>query len=261
MGWHNPLHEWEESSESKRSDSLITWVFDEGTISPSAKLTNQGNYSIITDHLGTPVEAYDSDGKKVWEQELDIYGRVKPRPVKKEWGQVVDDGMFDEHFVPFRYQGQFHDEEIDLYYNRFRYYDSQLGQYITQDPIGLEGENPTFYGYVGDPNTWIDPLGLAQCKVRSRVGENEQLVRAAAKMGKNTTVQKEANNLINQFLQGNANPEIGTKNLKNDISYLRGRHGARIFFQMENGRMVILGKSNKANEQEVMNIILRMYGN
>jgi len=62
-------------------------------------LTNQGAYSIITDHLGTPVEAYDSDGKKVWEQELDIYGRVRKRPIVKQYGQVVDDGLFDEHIL------------------------------------------------------------------------------------------------------------------------------------------------------------------
>ena len=156
---NNPLHEWEEEN---RQESLTTWIFDEGSFVPSAKMTNQGNYSIITDHLGTPVEAYDEDGEKVWEQELDIYGRVKPRPVVKEWGQVVDDGMFGEHFIPFRYQGQYSDKELngELYYSRYRYYDPQLGQYITQDPIGLDGNNPTLYAYVPDSNTQIDPLGL-----------------------------------------------------------------------------------------------------
>ena len=125
-------------------------------------MTEQGNYSIITDYLGTPIEAYDETGKKVWEQELDAYGRVRKRPVKKEWGRVVDDGMFDEHFINFRYQGQYADEELDgeLYYNRFRYYSPELGQYITQDPIGLEGGNPTLYGYVFDPNSEIDIFGL-----------------------------------------------------------------------------------------------------
>jgi len=156
---NNPLHEWEESPEVKRSDSLVTWVFEDDFV-PSVKLTNQGNYSIITDHLGTAVEAYDSDGKKVWEQELDIYGRVKPKPVVKKYGQVVDDGMFDEHFIPFRYQGQYADEETGLYYNRYRYYSPELGQYISQDPIGLAGGNPTLYGYVGNPNSQIDPFGL-----------------------------------------------------------------------------------------------------
>ena len=162
---NNPLHEWSEQAEEIEKyikapkHEFTTWVFKDGFV-PSAKLTKQGNYSIITDYLGTPVEAYDEAGKKVWEQELDIYGRVKPRPVKKEWGQVVDDGLFDEYFIPFRYQGQYHDQEIDLYYNRFRYYDPELGQYITQDPIGLAGGNPTLYGYVYDPNSEFDSLGL-----------------------------------------------------------------------------------------------------
>ena len=68
--------------------------------------------------------------------------------------------MFGDNFIPFRYQGQYHDEETDLYYNRFRYYSPELGQYMTQDPIGLAGGNPTLYGYVGDTNAWIDPFGL-----------------------------------------------------------------------------------------------------
>ncbi len=36
--------------------------------------------------------------------------------------------------------GQQYDEESDLYYNRYRYYDPLQGRYITQDPIGLAGE-------------------------------------------------------------------------------------------------------------------------
>ena len=35
-----------------------------------------------------------------------------------------------------------------------------MGQYIQQDPIGLEGGNPSLYGYVVDTNTWVDPFGL-----------------------------------------------------------------------------------------------------
>ena len=62
---------------------------------------------------------------------------------------------------PFRWQGQYLDAETGLYYNRFRYYDPEAGQYVSQDPIGLAGGNPTLYGYVGDCNTWIDVFGLA----------------------------------------------------------------------------------------------------
>ena len=63
-------------------------------------------------------------------------------------------------FIPFRQLGQYEDEETGLYYNRFRYYDPKIGNYISQDPIGLAGKNPTLYGYVEDCNTQIDPLGL-----------------------------------------------------------------------------------------------------
>ena len=44
-------------------DNLITWVFQDDFI-PRGKITKDGNYSIISDYLGTPVEAYDEEGKK-----------------------------------------------------------------------------------------------------------------------------------------------------------------------------------------------------
>jgi RHS repeat-associated protein len=57
-------------------------------------------------------------------------------------------------------QGQQIDRESGLFYNRHRYYDPQMGRYITQDPIGLRGGN-NLYSYVGgSPTNWHDPLGL-----------------------------------------------------------------------------------------------------
>ncbi|MCL1989458.1 MAG: DUF6531 domain-containing protein [Defluviitaleaceae bacterium] len=166
---NNPLHEFEVSNQQ---DTLTTWVFKDG-FTPSAKLTSEGNYSIISDYLGTPVEAYDESGQKVWEQTLDINGHVRPRPVKKHYGTIVDDGLFDEHFVPFRFAGQYSDVELegDIYYNRFRYYDPKLGQYMTQDPIGLAGGNPTLYGYVFDTNIEVDPFGWAPWEIGRTAAE------------------------------------------------------------------------------------------
>nr|WP_235318117.1 RHS repeat-associated core domain-containing protein [Porphyromonas gulae] len=47
------------------------------------------------------------------------------------------------------------------YITRFRYYDPNVGSYISQDPIGLVGGIPTLCAYVHDPNSWIDPFGLS----------------------------------------------------------------------------------------------------
>ena len=92
---------------------------------PSAKIVSERQYSIISDYLGTPVEAYDEEGKRIWKRELDIYGRVRI-----EQGEV---GL-----VPFLYQGQYLDGETGMAYNSFRNYSPETGAYISQDPIRLE---------------------------------------------------------------------------------------------------------------------------
>ena len=46
-----------------------------------------------------------------------------------------------------------------LDYNRFRYYDPEVGRFIRQDPIGLAG-GANLYQYAPNPVGWIDPSGL-----------------------------------------------------------------------------------------------------
>jgi RHS repeat-associated protein len=113
------------------------------------KLTEDKKYSIITDYLGTPAQMYDEQGQVVWEARLDMYGKAANFA-----GRSLSD-------CPFRYAGQYEDSETGLYYNRFRYYDPSTGNYLSQDPIGLAGNNPTLYGYVKDSNFEVDILGLA----------------------------------------------------------------------------------------------------
>jgi len=90
----------------------------------------------------------------VWNRQLDIYGRVKREIKASSLGDDV------RPFIPFLYQGQYYDFETNLAYNRFRYYSPETGAYISQDPIGLAGGNPTIYGYVKDSNWWVDRFGL-----------------------------------------------------------------------------------------------------
>ncbi|HEL4244288.1 hypothetical protein I5U23_03540 [Stenotrophomonas maltophilia] len=59
-----------------------------------------------------------------------------------------------------RLQGQYFDEETGLNYNRYRYYDPKLGQFIGQDPLTLQaGEN--LYDFAPSAVNWIDALGLS----------------------------------------------------------------------------------------------------
>ena len=142
-----PLHEWQEISSDTEKADIITWLFEQDTFIPAAKLAGNGeSFSIVSDYLGTPLQAFDNNGNKVWEQELDIFGRKRT-------------GNNNSSFIPFKYQGQYEDIETGLYYNRFRYYDSRTGNYISQDPIKLLG-GLSLYSYVENTNTFIDEFGL-----------------------------------------------------------------------------------------------------
>lgn len=127
---------------------LITWLFEPDTSAPVAKLTNDNQYSIQTDHLGTPVSMYDESGERVWAADINTYGKL-----------INLKGNIDA--CPFRFQGQYYDPETGLAYNRFRYFDPQEGRYISQDPIGFLSGEANFYAYAEDPTIGVDILGLA----------------------------------------------------------------------------------------------------
>jgi RHS repeat-associated protein len=84
---------------------------------------------------------------------------------------------------PIRFQGQYHDEETGLYYNRFRFYDPLQGRYVTQDPIGLLGELNA-YVYPMSPAEEVDPLGLVVKVIASNPREAKILQKAYARLNK-----------------------------------------------------------------------------
>ena len=177
-----PLHEWKEnsrgeilSSSSVGDNGVITWVFEENSLIPTAKLKNDKKFSILADHLGTPTAMYNEEGESVWERSLDSCGRVK-------------DG--NHGACPFMYQGQYYDKEIELAYNRFRYYDPEDGRYISVDPIGLESGEYGFYNYVDDPNFWTDNFGLSKTYSKKQIAD-------AKANAKKKAIQR-ANKLRNQ---------------------------------------------------------------
>ena len=104
-------------------------------------------YFVNTDHLGTPQEVVSEDGNIVWLARYKAWGRIH----KLEREDIKQ---------PFRFQGQYFDEETGLHYNRHRYYDPDVGRFVSQDPIGLAGGD-NLYLYGPNPITWLDVLGLS----------------------------------------------------------------------------------------------------
>jgi RHS repeat-associated protein len=140
---------------------------------------------------------------------LDIYGKIFT---------FAECSLKD---CPFRYQGQYEDVETGLYYNRFRYYDPNTGVYLSQDPIGLRGGS-RLYGYVHDPNYWIDEFGLAtanggNASKHGGTGHNKSIDDEIARLQKDPNVINIRKN--QQQVDSNGN-KVG--NNRPDIQYDKG---------------------------------------
>ncbi|MHC3822390.1 RHS repeat-associated core domain-containing protein [Pseudomonas sp. G3-19] len=103
------------------------------------------------DHLGTPLELTDEHGDIVWSAQYEAFGNAH-----EEHSQIAKKiGLSN----PIRFQGQFHDHETGLHYNRYRYYDPHCGRFISKDPIRYAG-GLNLYAYGKNPIGCVDPLGL-----------------------------------------------------------------------------------------------------
>ncbi|PFG23635.1 RHS repeat-associated protein [Pseudomonas lurida] len=146
-----------------RGDTLIaehhanrhrSYLYEPNTFRPLALLEGFGPketkaYHYQLDHLGTPQELTAPNGEIVWSAHYRAYGEISR----------LDIGKIDN---PLRFQGQYFDQESGLHYNRHRYYNPDVGRYLTPDPVKLAG-GINAYQYVPNPTGWVDPLGLNGC--------------------------------------------------------------------------------------------------
>ena len=103
-------------------------------------------YSMVCDLAGAPKELIDpTTGEVVGYATYTLFG-------KRHWVGTVN--------TPLLFTGQYEDAESGWVYNRFRYYDPHAGVYNAQDPLGLLANLGTAQGYVTNPVTWVDFLGL-----------------------------------------------------------------------------------------------------
>jgi RHS repeat-associated protein len=118
-----------------------------------AAITNGQIIYTLTNHLGSADVVTDRDGL--------ILDRIEYEP----WGKVIHrDGPDDPDLRVNRlYTGQYSDEESGLYFYGGRYYDPDLGRFITADSIVPYPEDPQSfnrYTYVrNNPIIFVDPTG------------------------------------------------------------------------------------------------------
>ncbi|MFW0754936.1 RHS repeat-associated core domain-containing protein [Pseudomonas sp. H11T01] len=149
----------------RSSSHYRSYVYEPGSFRPLALLDGEGPskarplyYQL--DHLGTPQELTAHNGEIVWSATYSAYGKLT------RLNQAAKEPLEQ----PLRFQGQYYDPETGLHYNRHRYYNPDIGRYLTPDPSKLAG-GLNGYQYTPNPTGWVDPLGLnANCPPGNKKG-------------------------------------------------------------------------------------------
>ncbi len=134
------------------ADRHRSYIYEPDSFRPLALLAGFGPqdtqpFHYQLDHLGTPQELTAPNGEIVWSAHYRAYGQISRLDINK-----IDN--------PLRFQGQYFDPESGLHYNRHRYYNPDIGRYLTPDPVKLAG-GINAYQYAPNPTGWVDPQGLA----------------------------------------------------------------------------------------------------
>ena len=107
-----------------------------------------------SDHLGSPAAGTDEDGNIVFTERYTPYGEALVNP-------AANDNQSG-------FTGHIKDADTGLNYMQARYYDPNVGRFLSIDPVTfLDTGNPNFfnrYTYAfNDPINVIDPTGMAGC--------------------------------------------------------------------------------------------------
>lgn len=107
-----------------------------------SRLAATGSLYFLQDHLGSTTALTNSPGVSVNQTSYDAFGNSSGSP-----------------FTRYGYTGRERDPATGLLYYRARWYDPQVGRFVSEDPIGFEGGINLYSYTTNNPVNFIDPLG------------------------------------------------------------------------------------------------------
>jgi RHS repeat-associated protein len=145
----NFTYDGDDVAQDKTSTNVITEYLNGPSIDNKIRQkTGTTLYYFAQDHLGSTTALTSSNGALVERETYDAYGN-SVGSTRTRYG----------------YTGRERDSLTGLQYNRARFYDPQLGRFISEDPIGITGGINQFAYVSNNPQNGVDPSGLYEIDV------------------------------------------------------------------------------------------------
>ncbi len=142
-----------------QTDGTNTMYFQYDTNgTPLGFIYNGTQYLYMTNQMGDVISITDAQGNELAEYEYDEWGKLISVEAESEEAQAI------AQMNPLRYRGYYYDNETGYYYLLSRYYDPELGRFISADDfryVDAEGRATiNAYAYcINNPLIYIDIYG------------------------------------------------------------------------------------------------------
>jgi len=135
--------------EMDQDDSItVSYTHGPGIDNPLSMTRNETDYYYLQDGLGSVTAITSEEGEVLQEYTYSVFGEILEQSA-------------DSIENRFTYTAREWDGEVGLFYYRNRFYNPQIGRFISEDPVGFAGGDINLYRYVYDnPTNFTDPEGL-----------------------------------------------------------------------------------------------------